>query len=112
MFGELEKYKKQNFYEDHKIINLNTIYENADYEIIAVFKTVAYTGFKYYNFINANSEDEFDTFIDKCKELSFYDTGKTAKYGDKLLTLSTCEYSRKNGRLVVIAKKITNILEE
>ena len=112
MFGELEKYKKQNFYENHKIINFNTIYENADYEIIAVFKTVAYTGFKYYNFINANSRDEFDTFIDKCKELSFYNTGKTAKYGDKLLTLSTCEYSRKNGRLVVIAKKITNILEE
>ena len=112
MFGELEKYKKQNFYENHKIINFNTIYENADYEIIAVFKTVAYTGFKYYNFINANSKDEFDTFINKCKKLSFYNTEKTAEYGDKLLTLSTCEYSRKNGRLVVIAKKITNILEE
>lgn len=112
MFGELEKYKNQNFYENHKTINFNTVYGNADYEIIAVFKTVAYTGFKYYNFINANSKDEFDTFISKCKELSFYDTKKTAQYGDKLLTLSTCEYSRKNGRLVVIAKKITNILEE
>lgn len=112
MFGELEKYKNQNFYENHKIINFSTIYEKADYEIIAVFKTVAYTGFKYYNFINASSEDEFDTFVNKCKELSFYETGKTAEYGDKLLTLSTCEYSRKNGRLVVIAKKITNILEE
>lgn len=107
VFGELEKYKKKEFYDNHKIINFNTIYENSDYEIIAVFKTVAYTGFKYYQFINSSSEDEFNTFIKRCKELSFYDTGKTAKYGDKLLTLSTCEYSAKNGRLVVVAKKIT-----
>ena len=107
VFGELEKYKKKEFYDNHKIINFNTIYENADYEIIAVFKTVAYTGFKYYEFINSNSQNEFDTFIKKCKALSFYETGKTAKYGDKLLTLSTCEYSAKNGRLVVVAKKIT-----
>ena len=45
-------------------------------------------------------------YVEKCKELSLYDTGVTAKYGDKLLTLSTCEYSRTNGRLVVVAKLI------
>lgn len=106
MFGELEKYKNKEFYDNHKMINFNTIYGNADYEIIAIFKTVAYTGFKYYEFINSNSQNEFDTFIKRCKELSLYETGKTAKYGDKLLTLSTCEYSAKNGRLVVVAKKI------
>ena len=43
--------------------------------------------------------------IEKCKELSLYDTGVSAEYGDKLITLSTCEYSRTNGRLVVVAKK-------
>ncbi len=43
--------------------------------------------------------------IAKCKELSFYDTGVTAEYGDKLITLSTCEYSRNNSRLVVVAKR-------
>ena len=107
MFGELEKYKNKEFYDNHKMINFNTIYGNADYEIIAVFKTVAYTGFKYYEFINSNSQNEFDTYIKRCKELSLYETGRTAKYGDKLLTLSTCEYSAKNGRLVVVAKKIT-----
>lgn len=112
MFGELEKYKKKSFYEEHKKIIFNTIYENAEYEIIAVFKTIAHTGFEYYKFYNANSEQEFNTFIKKCKELSFYNIEKTAEYGDKLITLSTCEYSNKNGRLVVVAKKITNVLEE
>ena len=106
MFGELEKYKKKEFFENHKVINFNTIYEKANYEIIAVFKTVAYTGFNYYKFYNANTEQEFNDFIQKCKELSFYNIEETAYYGDKLITLSTCEYSSQNGRLVVVAKKI------
>lgn len=43
--------------------------------------------------------------IQKCKELALYETGVNAKYGDRLITLSTCEYSAQNGRLVVVAKK-------
>ena len=46
------------------------------------------------------------SYVEKCKKLSLYETGITAEYGDKLLTLSTCEYSRTNGRLVVVAKLI------
>ena len=30
----------------------------------------------------------------------------TQYYGDQLLTLSTCEYTYNNGRLVVVAKKV------
>ncbi len=37
---------------------------------------------------------------------ALYDTGVSAEYGDKLITLSTCEYSAQNGRLVVVAKKV------
>ena len=54
------------------------------------------------------SAEQFDEYIAKCKELALYDTGVTAEYGDKLITLSTCEYSRTNGRMVVVAK----LLEE
>lgn len=98
MFGELENYKNKNFYNNHKIINFNTIYGETDYEIIAVFKTIAYTntGFKYYDFVKAETEQEYNNFINKCKKLSLYEIEKTARYGDKLLTLSTCEYSNKN----------------
>lgn len=98
MFGELENYKNKNFYNNHKIINFNTIYGEKDYEIIAVFKTIAYTntGFKYYDFVKAETEQEYNNFIDKCKKLSLYKIEKTARYGEKLLTLSTCEYSNKN----------------
>lgn len=82
----------------------------SPYEIIAVFKTVAYSedGFKYYHFVDANSEMTSDDYIAQCKALSLYDTGVTAKFGDRLITLSTCEYSRTNGRMVVVAKLVSN----
>ena len=44
--------------------------------------------------------------------LALYDTGVTAEYGDKLITLSTCEYSRTNGRMVIVAKLVVPSAEE
>lgn len=110
MFGALENYKLKDFYEAHKIIDFITLEGKEKYEIFAVFKTVVYSqqDFKYYEFINFNSENELDIFVKKCKELSLYETNVKPKYEDKLVTLSTCEYSNKNGRLVVIARKVNN----
>lgn len=107
MFGALESYKDKDFYGEHKVIQFDTLTQHGEYEIIAVFKTVAYSseGFRYYDFVNAENEDEFNAYVGKCKELALYDTGVTAEYGDRLITLSTCEYSAQNGRLVVVAKK-------
>ena len=107
MFGALEEYKSQSFYEEHKTVQFDTLTQHNEYEVIAVFKTVAYSleGFRYYDFVNAENEDEFNAYVEKCKELALYDTGVTAEYGDRLITLSTCEYSAQNGRLVVVARK-------
>lgn len=109
MFGALEDYKSKSFYEEHKTIRFDTLTEQAEYEIVAAFKTVAYSadGFRYYDFVNAENEEAFDDYIAKCRELALYDTGVSAKYGDRLITLSTCEYSAQNGRLVVVAKKVS-----
>ena len=107
MFGSLDKYTSKSFYEKHRFIQFNTLSQQAGYQVIAVFKTVAYSsaGFRYYDFVNAENEADFDAYIAKCKELSLYDTGESAKYGDKLITLSTCKQFAENGRLVVVAKK-------
>ena len=108
MFADLCKYESEDFYQEHKVLRFDTLSGFGEYEIMAVFKTVAYSeqGFKYYHFTSAESEADFDDYIAQCKALSLYDTGVTAEYGDKLITLSTCEYSRKNGRMVVVAKRI------
>lgn len=112
MFSQLEHYKNYNFYQKHKYIKFYTLedrhtIENT-YEIVIAFKTVVYSdnGFKYYNYINFEDEQEFNDFANNCRKLEFYNTGVNINYGDKLLTLSTCEYSQKNGRMVLVAKKI------
>ena len=108
MFGSLDKFTSKSFYDKHKIIQFNTLTEQREYQIIAVFKTVAYSasGFRYYDFVNAEDEADFNAYVSRCKELALFDTGVTAKYGDRLLTLSTCKRFVENGRLVVVAKKI------
>lgn len=108
MFAGLMDYSEKGFYESHKRIRLDTLTTLAEYEVIAVFKTTVYddTGFPFYLFANGESEEDYNAYVAKCKELSLYDTKVSASYGDKLLTLSTCEYSKTNGRLVVVAKRI------
>jgi len=105
MFEDLVQFERKSFWEEHSEIRFDTIYEPHTYEIFAVFKTTASIGegFEYHNFLEAATEEDFDWFVRKCKSLSLYDTGITPQYGDKLISLSTCEYSQVNGRLVVVA---------
>ena len=107
MFNNLLHYDDPAYYEAHKYIQFSTLQERHTYEIMAVFTTVATeSGYPYHLFNDAADAEEFDRFVADVKELSLYDTGLTATYGDKLITLSTCEYSRDNGRMVVVAKRI------
>ena len=112
MFQNLLNYKSKTFYEQHPTIRFTTNTEDANYEIISAFTSRVYykyeqNVFRYYYFINANNENEFNEFVQNAKSSSFYDTGKTAKYGDQLMTLSTCSYHVKDGRFVVVARKST-----
>ena len=105
MFGALEDYKEEAFYRNHPVIRFDTRAGFGLYEIIAVFKADPYE-FAYHQFINATDQADFGAFIHRCKELSFFDTGMTAVYGDRLLTLSTCEYSAQGSRMAVVAKRM------
>ncbi len=110
MFGNLGKYEDEKYYEKHKYITFDTLYEHGTYEVMYVFRSHVYgeneVVFKYYQFIDAYSEVEFDSYMQEMADISFYDTGVTATFGDRLLTLSTCDYQEKDGRFVVVAKKI------
>lgn len=109
MFTKLDKFRSQSFWEENHTIQFDTLYEHHTYTVFAVFTTTASVGkgFTYHLFENAEDEADFNQFISTCKELSFYDTGITPEYGDKLICLSTCEYSQTNGRLVVAAVRNT-----
>lgn len=112
MFSSLENYKNYSFYKNHKTIKFyvlkNEKTKEQQYEIVYVFKTTVYSdeGFKYYKYTKFEDVEEYKDFVGNCEKLKFYNTDIKAKYTDKFITLSTCEYSQKNGRLVIVAKKI------
>ncbi len=110
MFGRLTKYERESYYDQHKTITLYTEEKQRNYEVIAVFRSQVYKKsdqvFKFYKFFQANTEEEFEDFYENIKQLSIYDTGVTAEFGDHFLTLSTCVYHVKNGRFVVVAKEV------
>ena len=61
--------------------------------------------FPFYRFVDAASPEEFADYVSACQARVLYDTGISAEYGDKLLTLSTCDNITDDGRLLVIAKQ-------
>ena len=110
MFGTLDKYSSEEYYKEHPVIQFDSIYEKGTYEVMYVFRSQIYSEedviFKYYQFIDAGSQQEFDSNMQEMAAMSLYDTGVTASYGDHLLTLSTCDYYVSDGRFVVVAKRV------
>lgn len=110
MFQELLKYEKEEFYKEHPIIRFTTNKEDAEYEIISAFKSRVYyktekNVFRYYFFVNAKTEAKYNEFVQNAKKASLYDIDKTAKFGDQLITLSTCSYHVEDGRFAVVGRK-------
>lgn len=105
MFCDLTNYKSESFWAQHRTIQFDTLTQKNEYTVIAAFKGEAAELFAYNAFVDAATPEEFDAYVAAVKELALYDTGISAAYGDKLITLSTCEYSFENGRMVVVAKR-------
>lgn len=110
MFGDLDKYESREYMEKHATIEFDTLYEKGTYKVMYVFRDRLRQDteitFKYYQFIEANSAEEFASNMNAMAEMSFYDTGVKAAWGDQLLTLSTCDSREEDGRFVVVAKRV------
>ena len=130
MFNKLTNYKNKSYWESHQTFYFDTLYERHTYQVFAVFKTAAkqFTsdgkvwGYPFHRVSDFQTEEAFDQFITDVKGAAFqsggykgqtfYDTGITPEYGDKLLCLTTCEYTMKdpdgtvNGRFVILAVRV------
>lgn len=102
MFTPLMKYRDEAYFREHPAIRFDTLYEQGEYEIVAVFLSQVYRKsvnvFKYYQVFDMTTEAEFDEFYNNIKALALYDTGIDAEYGDSFTTISTCSYHDPNGR--------------
>ncbi len=110
MLSAILDYETEDFYKEHKTFTFDTIQDNGTYEVIGSFRTEIdeenSSFFAYYEFIDAGSEEEFNEYVSKVKSLTPYKTNDDVKYGDKLITLSTCAYHATEGRYVLVGKKI------
>ena len=112
MFAGLDIYKTYNGYKNHKYIKFFTLIDGKtienQYEVVGAYKVQPNTEVAniLYGTTNFNNEEDFNKYKNILKSKSLYDTGANLSYGDKFITLSTCEYSQKNGRLVVVGKLI------
>lgn len=108
IFGTLKYYKEETYMRKHQGIELDTENEQRFYEVIAVLdtNTTGDNGFNFAEYIDLNDKDTFDTYVANLKARSLHKIASTATYGDELMTLSTCDYTMKNGRLLVVAKRV------
>ncbi len=116
IFCDVKNYTSLGFYRGAPLIDFDTVYEEADWKVFAVFLTNGINDgdgyfFDYHNFVEAQSEEHFDWFIRQVRKRSMLHIPNDVvdvKYGDQLLTLSTCSRKAdlKDGRIVVVARKV------
>lgn len=111
MFGPLRYFKDPEFCKKHTSIQFDTIYRPGRYVLFAALLAKATDGdakaFKYYDFINAATEKDLTDYLKQIKASAhYYDEANAPKFGDEIITLSTCDYYTTNGRLVILGKRV------
>lgn len=109
MFAGLLSYENQEFADSHPSIRFDTVFEEGMYQVAAAFycdlEEEEDAAFDYYRYPDLSDRQLFDNYTGRVKERNLIDTGVEFRYGDRLITLSTCSYHVKNGRFVVIARQ-------
>lgn len=105
MFQQLTKYLDKEFFDTHRKIQFDTLYESYEAEVFAVYNTL--TDFNYIQ-TEFTDDAEFAELLEQIKAKSKFKSDVEVTTDDIILTLSTCDYQldREEGRLVVQAKLI------
>jgi sortase B len=86
--------------------------EERNYRIFAVDILAVNTGktneFLYYNIADFKTEKDFDSYMKNVRRHSTHVSKFSVEYGDEIIALSTCEYTHKDGRLVVYGVRVAN----
>ena len=110
LFGDLDKFLRKAFFEKHRYIQFDSLYEERIYEIVAVCRTSIQTdgssAFPYYDYANIWDADALSRYLEHISDAAVYSTLHMMNQSSEILTLSTCAYHRRDGRLLVIAKMV------
>ncbi len=109
MFGSLDQYEREEYWQEHPVMEFRTVKEDREYDIAAVFRTRIYRddeeGFRYYQYVGDLTEEQFEEFRTQTAAQALYDTGISLEPEDELLILSTCAYHVRDGRFVVVGRR-------
>lgn len=113
MFSALTKFLDEEFFNIHQYIQLDSLYEERNYQVIAVARdyvhSVSDESFKFYNYYGTPTEEEFNEFKEFLMTHSVHTRDiEFLTYDDKIAQLVTCSYHRDHGRLIIICKEVTD----
>ncbi len=100
MFSELENYKRNDYYKNHKSYMIYTESGNLKVEILAAYIADASKEGLPINF----EDDEREKYLQKVAKSNILDSNVNIKVEDKIITLCTCADVYDTSRLVLIGK--------
>ena len=109
MFGSLRTYRQDlDFYHDAPFIELESNYKKYTYVIFAlpIADGKATATWRFWDMEEFDNQQAFDDFVANARERSLVDIPVDVKYGDKLVTLSTCYSDADDSRFLVIGRRL------
>lgn len=106
-FEGLEEYEDITYFYEHPSLYYTTIYDGntpVEYEIVGVIKENYDFDYRRPDFADQN---DFLTYYNMILSQKLYDTGKGIYANDQLVTLSSCVFDMDNGRVAIIARRVT-----
>ncbi len=112
MFSGLTEYTKLEFLQSHPVIEMDTLYHNAEWKVFAVMAVStldAHPNNFRYDINTFADETAFMQFVSELRDRSLFDTPTTVQEGDNLLMLTTAanaEFGFPGAKIVVAARQV------
>ncbi|MCR5576993.1 MAG: class B sortase [Oscillospiraceae bacterium] len=103
MFGSIEHYKSQDFYDATPTMMLYT--PDGDYRIELISGTHESGDEQFWDF-NFNTEEEFLKYVESFQKRSTFKSSVEVQPGDSLISLCTCAYVFDNARFMLIGRLV------
>lgn len=105
MFASISNWKKQDYFDSNKTMRIDTLFEESNYEVMAIAIINMDDSFKYYDYVGNLDETTFNIWRDNFESYVIRGSLSSLTYKDTIVELSTCSYEKKNNRAVLILKK-------
>ena len=108
MFGSLFRMGDRKYLDRDPFVTFSTLYEEDEYVPVAVLVTTVGQGAKDFHFMvnSFATEESFQTFVAEARERSRVQLNVDCRWGDKLLTLVTCNDEARTERLIVLLRRL------